>query len=337
MLEIFLDMYRRDFKKGDEVIMSSEGKSKVGVVKEVKGNKVFLESGEVVLDDDDLIRRPLQEGCFCRADNMNGIMKVKSIMRGEKATTALLVAEDGMNVEIDILRLARVRKPKLEKECKCKKEGGMKNDRKDGKIRLELVPMAEIEDIAKLYTIGAEKYADNSWKEIENGFERYRAALLRHMIAYMKGERFDDETGINHITAVAWNAIAMLWFDKQGKGLFEGKCDGWIKPEAANNCECGKGCTCHKETCGGSPSRGERKGCLAIVRAEREDESFLADLEDYDDSDGSFGKMTIAKLGDCILLPVEAENKDVYCKSSIQDVFKCNVVVTQIAERKEEK
>lgn len=329
-------MYRRDFKKGDEVIMSSEGKSKVGVVKEVKGNKVFLESGEVVLSDD-LVRRPLQEGCFCRADNINGILKVKSIMRKDGQTTVLLVSESGTNIETDILGLARVKKPKLEKECKCKKEGGMKNDRKDGKIRLELVPMAEIEDIAKLYTIGAEKYADNSWKEIENGFERYRAALLRHMIAYMKGERFDGETGINHITAVAWNAIAMLWFDKQGKGLFEGKCDGWVEPEAANGCECGKGCTCHKETCGGRPSCGERKGCLAIIQTEREDESFLVDLEDYDDSDGSFGKMTVAKLGDCILLPVEAENKDVYYKSSIQDVFKCNVAVTQIAERKEEK
>lgn len=328
-------MYRKDFKKGDEVIMSSEGKSKVGVVKEVKGNKVFLESGEVVLSDD-LVRRPLQEGCFCRADNINGILKVKSIARKDGKATVLLVSEDGTNVEMDILGLARVKKTKCEKECKCKKEGGMKNDRKDGKIRLELVPMAEIEDIAKLYTIGAEKYADNSWKEVENGFERYRAALLRHMIAYMKGERFDGETGINHITAVAWNAIAMLWFDKQGKGLFEGKCDGWVEPEAAHDCKCGKSCTCHKEPCGEDPDCGKRKGCLAIVREIETGESFLADLEDFDESDGSFEKMTVAKLEDCILLPVETGKKDVCYGSSIQDVFKCNVEVTQIAERKEE-
>ena len=54
--------------------------------------------------------------------------------------------------------------------------------------------MAEIEDIGEVYTEGAKKYADNSWQNIPDGFERYRAALLRHMTAYMKGERYDKET-----------------------------------------------------------------------------------------------------------------------------------------------
>jgi hypothetical protein len=31
-------------------------------------------------------------------------------------------------------------------------------------------------------------------------------------------EEIDDETKVNHLAAVAWNAIAMLYLDKHGKG-----------------------------------------------------------------------------------------------------------------------
>nr|UVX53571.1 MAG: hypothetical protein [Bacteriophage sp.] len=83
--------------------------------------------------------------------------------------------------------------------------------------------MAEIEDIVRVYTEGAKKYADNSWQNIPDGFERYRAALLRHMTAYMKGERYDKETGLMHLAQICWNAIALLYYDKHNKGLIEWK------------------------------------------------------------------------------------------------------------------
>ena len=53
---------------------------------------------------------------------------------------------------------------------------GKKNDYQDGKLRWDLLPLEEIEDIVKLYT------------------------------------------AVNHLAAVAWNAIAMLYLDKHGKG-----------------------------------------------------------------------------------------------------------------------
>lgn len=87
------------------------------------------------------------------------------------------------------------------------KDGSGKDDRADGKLRTE----------------GAKKYADNSWQNIPDGFERYRAALLRHMTAYMKGERYDKETGLMHLAQICWNAIALLYYDKHNKGLIEWK------------------------------------------------------------------------------------------------------------------
>lgn len=106
------------------------------------------------------------------------------------------------------------------------KDGSGKNDRADGKLRWDLLPLAEIEDIVRVYTEGAKKYADNSWKDIPDGFNRYFAATMRHLVAYAKGERFDSDTGCMHLAQVAWNAIALLYYDKHNKGLI-----GWESQE----------------------------------------------------------------------------------------------------------
>lgn len=38
---------------------------------------------------------------------------------------------------------------------------------------------------------------------------------------YEKGERVDADTGCLHLAQFAWNAIAMLYLDKHGKGLIK--------------------------------------------------------------------------------------------------------------------
>lgn len=95
----------------------------------------------------------------------------------------------------------------------------VKNDIIDDKLRWDLLPMEEIEDIVKVYHAGAKKYGPNKWQNLDNGFERYRAAAARHLMEYMKGERVDSDTGCFHLAQYAWNCIAMLWYDKHGKGL----------------------------------------------------------------------------------------------------------------------
>ena len=85
-----------------------------------------------------------------------------------------------------------------------------KNDRKDGKLRWELLPLETMEEVVKIFTFGAEKYGPNTWQGLENGYERYKAALLRHLVSYEKGETLDAESGIHALAHMAWNAIAML-------------------------------------------------------------------------------------------------------------------------------
>ena len=75
-----------------------------------------------------------------------------------------------------------------------------------GKERLTLVPMQIIWDIAKVREWAvANKYPDPSnWKTVEP--ERYREALLRHILRYVdEPDGVDEETGLPHLYHVATN------------------------------------------------------------------------------------------------------------------------------------
>lgn len=73
---------------------------------------------------------------------------------------------------------------------------GLKYDAE--KPMYNLIPPVAINSLAEVMTFGARKYQPNSWQNVENGLERYRAALLRHVFAIQRGEIVDPESGLNH-------------------------------------------------------------------------------------------------------------------------------------------
>jgi hypothetical protein len=91
-------------------------------------------------------------------------------------------------------------------------ENGVKFD--TAKLRWDLLPLDAVEEVVKRFTHGAEKYTPDNWKVVQNAETRYLSALQRHLKAYWAGERIDPDTpGLTHIGAVAWNALALVWFD----------------------------------------------------------------------------------------------------------------------------
>lgn len=90
---------------------------------------------------------------------------------------------------------------------------GIKHDKQ--KTRWDLVPFDCLEEVAKVYTFGAEKYGDNNWKDLDCPQERYFAALMRHLTEWKNGKIKDKETGLNHMAHIAWNSLALLWFDNK--------------------------------------------------------------------------------------------------------------------------
>jgi len=65
------------------------------------------------------------------------------------------------------------------------------------KIRMDLLPMEALVEVAKVLTFGAKKYGDRNWEQgIE--FWRLRGAKMRHDAASVLGEQVDPESGLLH-------------------------------------------------------------------------------------------------------------------------------------------
>lgn len=74
-----------------------------------------------------------------------------------------------------------------------------------------------LQAVVRVLTFGAQKYADDSWQGVQNGQQRYRDALYRHMNAIERGELVDDESGESHWAHVATNALFLYELHKDQK------------------------------------------------------------------------------------------------------------------------
>lgn len=78
-----------------------------------------------------------------------------------------------------------------------------------GKPRPTLVPSSLIEAVTAIRKYGCAKYHDpDNWKKVEP--QRYRDALYRHWLAYLKGEERDEESGLPHLWHLACNAAFLI-------------------------------------------------------------------------------------------------------------------------------
>lgn len=97
-------------------------------------------------------------------------------------------------------------------------QSGLKYD--SGKPRWSLLMRGcanALQAVVRVLTFGAQKYADDSWQGVQNGQQRYRDALYRHMNAIERGELVDDESGESHWAHVATNALFLYELHKDQK------------------------------------------------------------------------------------------------------------------------
>lgn len=90
--------------------------------------------------------------------------------------------------------------------------GAIKYDGGKSKVfqgALDYFPRA-IEAVADISAFGASKYAWKGWENVDDGFNRYSNALVRHITkASYEGDR-DSDSGLLHAAHAAWNALARL-------------------------------------------------------------------------------------------------------------------------------
>jgi hypothetical protein len=89
---------------------------------------------------------------------------------------------------------------------------GFKAD--EGKPDWSLLPLDVIEEVVKVLTSGAKKYARDNWQKVPGARDRYFAAMLRHLTAWQRGEANDPEDGHPHLSHAQCCLVFLAWFDK---------------------------------------------------------------------------------------------------------------------------
>jgi hypothetical protein len=82
-----------------------------------------------------------------------------------------------------------------------------------GKIRHDLIPPHALNELAKVYTMGAKKYAPHNWRK-GMAWSRVLGSLKRHLNEIEMCNDYDEESGLYHAAHVAWNAITLLEYYK---------------------------------------------------------------------------------------------------------------------------
>ena len=88
-----------------------------------------------------------------------------------------------------------------------------------GKPQLTLVPRRIIWAIARVREYGCKKYPEggvDNWKQVEK--ERYRDAMMRHMLQYLDDpDGVDEESGIKHLHHLACNVAFLCEMEQDNK------------------------------------------------------------------------------------------------------------------------
>ena len=85
-----------------------------------------------------------------------------------------------------------------------------------GKADLSLIPLVTLEEEAKVWEYGKQKYAAWNWAKGMNWSVPY-ACALRHLSAWQRGEEIDPESGQSHLAHVMCNIRMLMLYSKTYK------------------------------------------------------------------------------------------------------------------------
>ncbi len=99
----------------------------------------------------------------------------------------------------------------------------MENSFDGVKLPYELLPAKAIDEVVQVLQFGARKYEEHGWRNIsEEELPKLLGAAMRHVFAYLRGEKVDKETGIDHLA----HASCDLLFIQELKYIIKEKEDG---------------------------------------------------------------------------------------------------------------
>jgi hypothetical protein len=86
----------------------------------------------------------------------------------------------------------------------------------NGKLQWTLVPFTELSETVQVLMNGAKKYSRDNWKNCDD-VNRYKDALMRHVVSYISGEKIDPEDNCSHLAHAICNCLFLQYFDNKGE------------------------------------------------------------------------------------------------------------------------
>jgi len=73
--------------------------------------------------------------------------------------------------------------------------------------------------VSSISHFGATKYAWDGWRHVDDGFNRYSEAMVRHLVEEGSADILDPDSRLPHIGHTTWNALARLelWINDQNR------------------------------------------------------------------------------------------------------------------------
>jgi hypothetical protein len=81
------------------------------------------------------------------------------------------------------------------------------------KPRMDLLDAGFLEEVAKVLTFGAKKYAAHNWRG-GISYSRLIAAIYRHLGSINRGEDIDPESGLSHAGHLGCCVMFLEWMQK---------------------------------------------------------------------------------------------------------------------------
>jgi len=88
--------------------------------------------------------------------------------------------------------------------------------KKEGKTQYEHLPFRVLEGLAKVLQHGAEKYGHYNWREQPILASTYKAAIMRHLVAWSEGVNTDPDSGLNHLYHIMACCVVALDAEMSG-------------------------------------------------------------------------------------------------------------------------
>lgn len=81
----------------------------------------------------------------------------------------------------------------------------------NNKVRVDLLPVNAMMDIAAVFTFGAKKYFANSYRSGETVvWSRTYGSILRHLFAFWNGQDTDQESGLHHLAHAGTQLMILM-------------------------------------------------------------------------------------------------------------------------------